>query len=248
MKKIMMFILALIFCGVVSGGEKIVIAVGEWPPFISESLRDSGFALKIVTEAFAVEGIEVEYKFLPWKRAVIESANGAFLATAIWAYREDRTNNFYYSEVVFPVNYAFFYLKSRNFEWKSVKDLENMKIGGSLGYSYGDKEFREAAKRGELKIEYAKTDVLNFKKLLIGRTDLFMCSVINGKYILDKDFRPEDRVKIRYHKKLLTSDPHHLIFSKKAKESKRYLKLFNSGLKKLRERGRYDTILKDAMK
>ena len=51
-----------------SFAEKITLANGEWAPYLSKGLKHSGYMSHIVSEAFAEEGIEVEYVFLPWKR------------------------------------------------------------------------------------------------------------------------------------------------------------------------------------
>ena len=43
-------------CLVVAGmvrAETVRIAVGEWPPYISESLPEQGFLCQVVREAFA---------------------------------------------------------------------------------------------------------------------------------------------------------------------------------------------------
>ena len=62
-----------------SAAETIRITNGEWPPFTSERLPDKGPLSRIVAEAFALEGISVEYGYFPWRRAydyTRERANG----------------------------------------------------------------------------------------------------------------------------------------------------------------------------
>lgn len=43
--------------------EKVRLATGEWPPFISKRLKHHGVVMRIIKESFAVEGITVEYQF-----------------------------------------------------------------------------------------------------------------------------------------------------------------------------------------
>jgi len=50
-------------------GEAIRLTTGEFVPFTSKSLKYNGVISRIVTEAFALEGGEVEYGWYPWKRA-----------------------------------------------------------------------------------------------------------------------------------------------------------------------------------
>ena len=76
------------------GAETIRIAVGHFPPFLSESLPGQGTAAQLIREAFAIKGIEVVFVFLPWPRAFSETQNGQFDATAIWLKRPERENKF----------------------------------------------------------------------------------------------------------------------------------------------------------
>lgn len=56
--------------------ETITLTNGEWAPYLSESFKYGGFLSRVCSEAFALEGVDVEYEYLPWKRAY-ESARAA---------------------------------------------------------------------------------------------------------------------------------------------------------------------------
>ena len=47
---------------------RVRLANGEWPPYTSLNLPNLGCDSQVVTEAFALEGIGVEYDFFPWAR------------------------------------------------------------------------------------------------------------------------------------------------------------------------------------
>ena len=49
--------------------EDIRLTNGEWPPFTSKEFQHGGVMSRIVTEAFAAEGVTVQYEYVPWKRA-----------------------------------------------------------------------------------------------------------------------------------------------------------------------------------
>jgi len=49
----------------VLAGETIRLANGEWVPYQSKSLKHCGAVSRIVTKAFASEGITVEYEYFP---------------------------------------------------------------------------------------------------------------------------------------------------------------------------------------
>ncbi len=61
----------LLFCMPVPLWAKPVrLATLEWPPYTSQSLPDGGLTGHIVKRAFAEAGLEVEFDFYPWQRAV----------------------------------------------------------------------------------------------------------------------------------------------------------------------------------
>tara|TARA_R110001599_G_scaffold312827_2_gene520412 strand:- start:559 stop:801 length:243 start_codon:yes stop_codon:yes gene_type:complete len=49
--------------------EGITIATGEYSPFSSISLQENDYVNHVITRAFSLEGIDVTFTFLPWKRA-----------------------------------------------------------------------------------------------------------------------------------------------------------------------------------
>ena len=81
-----------------------------------------------------------------------------------------------FSDPFIPDRYLFWYRADRKqpVEWQNFADLKKYKIGISTGYSYGD-DFPKAVKKYNLKLDYAKSDEINFGKLLKGRFDTFIC-------------------------------------------------------------------------
>ena len=49
--------------------DTILLTTGKWQPYTSKSAPHYGIASHVVTEGFALVGVEVEYGFSPWKRA-----------------------------------------------------------------------------------------------------------------------------------------------------------------------------------
>ena len=133
--------------------------------------------------------------------------------------------------------------KSYLFDWDTLEDLKGIHIGVTRGYSYGE-EFDNAVKSGELKVQIVRKDELNFKKILAGRIDIFPYNKRAGYYMLRQLFQAEDAILLTYHQKPISSFTLHLLFSKNI-ESKRYLKLFNEGLKRLKASGKYDQYLSE---
>ncbi len=219
--------------------EKVVLTNGEWPPYMSENLAHYGVVSLVVSEAFALEGVVVEYRFFPWKRSFSLARKGKFNGSVVWWKTPEREKNFIYSDPVLDVQYVFFHLKSAPFDWKTVEDLKGMEIGATKGYNYGDL-FQNAEKNGEIRVQRVPKDELNFKKLLKGKIRLFPVDVEVGYTMLQNTYPPETVALITHHPTPIRSDPHHLILSNKIDRNKALVQLFNRGLKRLKESGKFD--------
>ncbi len=213
--------------------EKIKLANGEWAPFLSKDLKHSGYISHIVTEAFAEEGYEVEYVFLPWKRGFEAAKNGKYHGSLIWGFNEERAKDFHYSDTVAELGTSLFYNLDKPIEWDKTSDLSQFKIGGVVGYAYG---IEDLEKMGKVKIErIAKADG-NYKKLLAGRIDIVLEDTEVGYETLNK---LNINKRITAHAKTLSKRNYSVIISKKAANAGTILAAFNKGLKKVMADGRY---------
>jgi polar amino acid transport system substrate-binding protein len=215
-------------------GDVLTLTSGEWQPYISEKSPHYGPISRIVTEAFALEGVQVNFVFRPWSRAYAEAANGSANGTIVWSASRrdtDRRRSFHVSDVVFEGESVFFHLKT--FQW-SGRSLAGVRMGGTAGYEY------VFDKNPQIKMDRtAATDELNFRKLAAGRFDLFPANLDVGRHIMRDYLAPEQAAQITWDTKPYNITRYHLLLSKKDPASRRYLALFNKGLKRLRESGKY---------
>lgn len=219
---------------------------GEWPPYLSENLKHYGLFSKIVEEAFATEGVKVEYGFFPWKRARKLAQDGRWDGSIAWIFTKERTEFFIYSDPIGATESVFFHLKSNSFDWKTMDDLEKYSIGVVAGYGYTS-SFVEKRKTGTLLIEEVPNELFNFKKLLNKRIDVFIATADVGYYLLNLNYSPEVIETITYHPKILDKEALHLILSKKnLQRSQEIVKIFNKGIKRLRESGQYDKFFEES--
>lgn len=91
-------VLIILFKSLLFGNEIIRITNGEWMPFMSKEVRNYGFVSEIVSEAFLLEGVEVEYGFYPWVRSLELARIGQWDGTIGWAKTEEREKDFYFSD------------------------------------------------------------------------------------------------------------------------------------------------------
>lgn len=219
---------------------------GEWQPFMSEEVPHHGFASHIVTEAFANVGVEVEYGFFPWARSYKLAKDGTWDGAAVWWDTEERREQFYFTEAVAPSTTVFFYLRDRGFDWESYEDLSDVRISATLEYSYGQ-AFDEAEAAGTIKTNRAPNDETNLKKLLKGRVDVFPGELMVTYAQIRDTFPEEDAVRFTHHEKPVNDQPLYLLLSKKVDGNEDLRDLFNEGLRQLKESGRYDQIIADAL-
>ena len=73
----------------------VQISTEEYIPFTSTKLKYSGIFSRIVSEAFLLEGIEVEFTFYPAARSYQLAQPGRVNGTIPWAYRAEREADFF---------------------------------------------------------------------------------------------------------------------------------------------------------
>lgn len=220
--------------------ESVRLANGEFSPYQSETLKHYGMLSRIVSEAFALEGVDVEYGFFPWKRSYELVKRGEWEGSFAWQKNPERELHFLFSDQLYMARQAFFHLRKRAFHWETYDDLSGYTFGASLGYSYGE-EFDGRAASGEITVQWVATDELNFNKIIAGRIEAFPCNVEIGYHILRTKFSPTEAERITHHPRLLTTGaPLYLMVSKKAKDGERVIEMFNRGLRKLRESGKFE--------
>ncbi len=225
--------------------ETIRITNGEWEPFLSNYSYQYGLDSHIVTEAFKLEGITVEWGFFPWQRAYQHARDRQeWDASCCWWPDDDTKKEFLVSDTITKTSFVFFHLKSYKFHWNSIQDLKGLKIGGTTKYYYG-KEFMHAIATKTVDVEITSKDEFNYKKLLAGQIQIFPNEPAVGKAQI-KNFLPADEADLLTHNpKKFGISTLHLIISKDHKRNKYFLDKFNSGLKKLKMSGRYQQMLND---
>jgi polar amino acid transport system substrate-binding protein len=216
---------------------------GEWQPYLSRRLPHNGAASQILTEAFALVGVRVEYGFFPWTRAMKLAREGRWDGTAIWWDSRSRRTNFYFTDPILPSRTAFFYLKEKAFDWRSYKDLSKLKVGGTAGYFYG-KNFSDAVRSGLIRTVRTRSDEIGLTNLLKGRIDVFPGEIVVTYFQIRSTFDPEQAKRFTHHPKLIREQPLYLLLSRKVPGMDRMRDRFNHGLRLLKRSGRYNQILR----
>ncbi|MCL6416838.1 transporter substrate-binding domain-containing protein [Aestuariirhabdus sp. Z084] len=215
----------------------VLLTNSEWPPYFSEGQKHYGIGSHIVTEAFALEGIEVEFRFFPPRRALELAKNGDFDGTVGWQLNEERKQFLIASDTIWKTDWVFFHLKSTQFDWNSFYDLGDLRIGGTVGYMYTP-EFQQAERTGLFSLDRGPSDDQGMKKLMARRFDIFPQIKEIGYYQASRLFTPEQRALLTHHPKAFGHHKDQLLLSNKNKDSAQLMERFNRGLKKLRDSGK----------
>jgi polar amino acid transport system substrate-binding protein len=236
LKLLLSVALTLAFASTAVRAEEITLTNGEWLPYTSEHLPHHGVISRIVSEAFAAEGVTVNFRFRPWPRAFAEAQRGLAHGSVVWGTGEAwsrRTKEFLFSEPVFEDESVFFYRKGIDFKWTRYSDLARYKLGGVAGYEY---RFQNIP---GLRIDRAPSDELTFRKLVAGRVDVFPSSLNVGKYILRTKFTPQESAEIEIYKGSFNVTKYYLILARSRPGSAALIEKFNRGLRQLQENGTY---------
>lgn len=225
--------------------DRVILTTGEYPPLNMENDKHSGLIPRIVLEAFKAEGIEVEYRFVPWKRAFIESAEGKVHGTIQWLHSDERAKTHHYSKPIMMEKYVWFYKKSAPIVYDGqLSSLENYTLGAVNGYTY-NKQFLDAIANKSLKVNLVNSIDQNINMLMSGRIDTLIENLDVALYTLEHQF-PNEVKNISYGDKALVEVPNHLLLSKKHDNSTEIMAKFNSGLDKIKQNGLYQRILDES--
>ncbi|MBU2705411.1 transporter substrate-binding domain-containing protein [Zooshikella marina] len=230
----------------VQGGEVVTFSSGEWPPFLSSSYKKYGAGSHIVTEAFKTQGIKVEYGFYPWKRSMEMAKKGEVDATLLWSKNKERESYFYYSIPVMTLSHVFFHRVDMDFEWDTIQNLKGYKIGITRGYYYGEM-IDKGIKNGLLHTEIANSDLINFKKLIAGRIQLFIIEPEVGYEILNEHFTKPVKSLVTNNHRPIQARKWYVLISKKSPRALYWLENFNKGLSSIEQSGLIEKIMDNVL-
>lgn len=236
------FVLLALLFGSAQAAERVRLTNGEWAPYLGETLPHHGVASRIVTEAFALQGIEVQWEFHPWARSLKMAEQGQRDGSAVWLVNTDREQRFHISEAVIESGYYLFHRKDLAFDWSEINDLRGLRIAGTRGYDYGE-AFQRAEAAGEIKVMRLNGDEPGMRQLLAGRIDLFPVDKVVGFDLLHQKFSADERQRLSFHSRPLRSDSLHLLLSREIPGNAELMERFNRGLKQLRDSGKVSQYL-----
>lgn len=223
--------------------EVVPFAIGEWSPYTGKNINNNGMAAEIVTAACSAAGLTAKYKYLPWKRAEANVADGAYFGTFPYKETKEREGRFLFSKTLFSSSFALLTSKSNkrtaNFKYSRPDDLK----GFSVGVIAGTDAVKLPLEQAGVRVEEVAGAEQNLKKLEFARIDFYIddraviyeelkknysADKMSNFVFLDSGFGEKNEFKI--------------MVSLKHSNSKALLDKINEGLTKLTESGEHKKI------
>ncbi|MEN8258103.1 MAG: transporter substrate-binding domain-containing protein [Thermodesulfobacteriota bacterium] len=173
--------------------EPLAMPAMTYPPFTmqDESGKWVGADNEIIESVLQGMGYKVQWLEMSFARALEETKSGKYPAMTAWVEGGGSEEYILFSDPISSIYSVLWQKKGDPFTWATYDDLKGRVIGASH-YHYGA-GFFEAAKAGKFELDMVaakKPEVIHFRKLLQGKTDMFICELSLGLY-LQKMHRPE---------------------------------------------------------
>ncbi|MFY1693347.1 substrate-binding periplasmic protein [Plantactinospora sp. WMMB782] len=168
-----------------SPSRPVLVASGDWAPFVGPELPDGGPVAELVVEVLNRAGYRPEIRYTSWALAEEQVRSGATVGVFPLVASESRRAELLLSDPLVDFEYVLFYdRRAGQPKISAAADLARLRVGGISGYDYWDE------------LESAVTDFVEFKSTLEGfqaladgRIDLLAEGLLPGQAALaDPDF------------------------------------------------------------
>jgi polar amino acid transport system substrate-binding protein len=172
-----MGILMILMATSVAKTETITIVADAWPPFNAEPQSNAeGYMVDIARTIFEEQGILVEYRNTPWKRAIMGTRNGTYNA-AIGASKTDAKDFIFPKEELARNLLAFYVKKGNTWRFTDLDSIKQIRLATIGGYDYRKwlNDYIQSTPRNSDKVQILLGDLplqRNLNKLLLDRVDV----------------------------------------------------------------------------
>jgi polar amino acid transport system substrate-binding protein len=225
--------------------RRLIVAADEWCPYnCTPGSAEPGYLIEVLEAVFAPLGVRVEYRTMPWKRALLSTQRGAIDA-AVGAVRGNYADNIIGEQSLGLDETILIVRRGEAFTYAAPQSLDGKALGVIADYTYDnhgplDKylEARRSSAQDIYVIHQDKPLTSLFAMLASGRIDAF----------------PENRYVAAYAAAQLgyaervrevetgSADEIFVAFTPN-EEGRRNLELFEAGVERLKASGRLAEIL-----
>lgn len=224
--------------------DVITVRADEWCPFNCAPGSDKpGYGIEVMKLIFEKAGHSIDYKTMPWARALDECRKGA-IASVIGTMPVESPDFVFPAESIGVSDNTFVVKKGSSWKYAGPASLESIRLGVNQDYEYGGEvgEYVKANKNNRARIDSLSGDGAleqNLKKVAAGRVDAVVesATVLRMKLaslgLADKvDFVGTVEVQEAF-----------IAFSPAGPKSKEYAAIVEKGIAELRSSGKLAEIL-----
>jgi polar amino acid transport system substrate-binding protein len=219
----------------------ISIRADEWFPMNGEpGAAKPGFMIELAERVFGDAGHTVDYKLMPWERALDSVRKGDF-DCVVGAYKDDAPDFVFPEEHWGLDNTAFYVKEGSDWTFNGYDSLLTQKVAVINGYAYGE-EFDQLVKDNPQVFQgIGGNDALekNIKKLEAGRVDV----LVESPSVLAAKMKDMGVTGFKRAGDMGEPSKMYIACSPAKESSKDYVKLVDEGTAKLRESGELEKIM-----
>jgi len=220
----------------------VSILADPWCPYTCEDVQKKpGFLIEVSQAALAGTEHKVEYKIMPWARALDEvrkgTAHGAAGAT------ETDKEGMVFSPSFGDSQTCFYAKPDLAWKYEGPESLAKVSLGAIVGYTYSDIDaYIEKNKSNADKVQLLGGDSplpQSLKKLEAGRVQVF----VEDKNVVDYFYANQGKKNPFEAKGCLPASAVYVAFGEKNKDTAAITKALNDGYKKIQASGDLKKIL-----
>lgn len=180
-----LFIALLACLSLAAQGQTLRIVSEAWPPYIYEEDGElHGLDYDVTRIVLQRLGVQAEWQMLPWKRCSLTLEQGkADAILGAYRNRESEASLVFPSEPLSRIDLVLFYAKNRPYPFRTLDDLQGLRIGVSSRYWYSNRAFAESSLFVR---EPGPNHTANFGKLMHERVHLVVNDRYAGRFVLDR--------------------------------------------------------------
>lgn len=226
--------------------DHIVIAADRWCPINCEPDSEApGIMVEIAQQVFTRAGHDVEYRLMPWARAIQEARQGK-ITGIIGAFIGDAPDFIFPDTELMTISgSAFFVPKDSQWVYEGPSSLSDVILGAILQYDYGetlDSYIEKHKDTRQVQIISGENPLeRNIQKLLLGRIDVIIESPPVFWYTASQ-MGVKDSLK--FAGQASAAEKCFIAFSPAIDKSEVYARILSDGVDKLRQSGKLQEILR----
>ena len=116
----------------------LTVRADNWPPYNSDPANAKpGYMVEVLKEIFEAQGVTIDYKLMPWTRALNDVNSGKYDAV-IGTDRSESKGMVFPAESFGTLDNAMFVRRDKAWKYSGVASLKGLRLGVIDGYGYNE--------------------------------------------------------------------------------------------------------------